>query len=91
MVQETVVGPSVVGFFVIEIILPQLTNELWGIGIRIAALDKAGIKYEIEDCQDCVGCKVITILSILVHLVYMILSCYVPQRKTGRAFTEIRR
>jgi len=41
--------------------LPQLNNELWGIGIRITALDKAGIKYVIQDCQDCVGCKVLTI------------------------------
>lgn len=41
--------------------IPQLNNELWGIGIRISALKKAGIKYDIQVCQDCVGCKVLTI------------------------------
>lgn len=43
--------------------LPQLNNELWGIGVRISALDNVGIKYKVQTCQDCIGCKVLTIFG----------------------------
>lgn len=40
---------------------PVLYNELWGIGVRISALDRLHIPYTIQNCQDITDCKVLTI------------------------------
>lgn len=41
--------------------LPMHSDELWGIGFKISALDRIGLNYTVQDCQDCASCKVLTI------------------------------